>query len=110
MPTADDFRRIALAFPGAEEGSHMGTADFRVNGKIFASLGSPDEAWGMASLMPEQQEDFTAMEPEAFRPAAGAWGRGGSTVVRLDSVITDRLEAALAAAWRYRAPNRLLED
>ncbi|MEO7827896.1 MAG: MmcQ/YjbR family DNA-binding protein, partial [Allosphingosinicella sp.] len=61
MPIADDFRRIALAFPGAEEGSHMGHADFRVGGKIFATLGSPDEGWGMASLMPEQQEDFMAL-------------------------------------------------
>ena len=110
MPTPDEFRRIALSFPGAEEGSHMGHADFRVAGKVFATLGYPDPAWGMVRLMPEQQEDFVALAPEAFRPAAGAWGRGGSTVVRLDAVTTDRLEAALAAAWRYRAPKRLLED
>jgi hypothetical protein len=104
MPTADDFRRIALAFPGAEEGSHMGHADFRVGGKVFATLGAPDEAWGMAALMPEQQEDFMTLAPAAFKPAAGAWGRGGSTLVRLDSVSDRLLESALAAAWRKRAP------
>lgn len=103
MPTADDFRRIALAFPGAEEGSHMGHADFRVGGKIFATLGAPDEAWGMAGLMPEQQEDFMTLAPGAFKPAAGAWGRGGSTLVRLDAVTDALLETALAAAWRKRA-------
>lgn len=104
MPTADDFRRIALAFPGAEEGSHMGHADFRVGGKIFATL--PDEGLGMAVLMPEQQEDFMALAPGAFKPAAGAWGRSGSTLVRLETVTDELLEAALAAAWRRRAPER----
>lgn len=105
MPTADDFRRIALAFPGAVEGSHMNHADFRVGGKIFATLGYPDEAWGMASLMPEQQEDFMALSA-AFKPAAGAWGRGGSTLVRLEAVDPELLETALAAAWRKRAPRK----
>jgi hypothetical protein len=103
MPTPEEFRRIALAFPGAEEGSHMGHADFRVGGKIFATLGSPDEAWGMVALMPEQQEDFMTLGPEAFQPAAGAWGRGGSTLVRLDAAGEALLEAALSAAWARRA-------
>ena len=103
MATADDFRRIALALPGAGEGSHMGHPDFRVGGKIFATLGSPDEAWGMVALMPEQQEDFMALAPDAFKPAAGAWGRGGSTLVRLEAVTEGLLETALAAAWRKRA-------
>ena len=110
MPTADDFRRIALSFPGAEEGSHMGHADFRVGGRIFATLGSPDDSWGMTALMPEQQQDFMAVAPEAFKPAAGAWGRGGSTLVRLEAVSEQLLEAALAAAWRKRAPKGLAND
>jgi hypothetical protein len=100
MATADDFRRLALSFPGTEEGSHMGHADFRVGGKIFATL--PKAGWGMAVLMPEQQEDFMTLAP-AFEPAAGAWGRGGSTLVRLEAVPEDLLEAVLAAAWRRRA-------
>ena len=104
MATPDDFRRIALTLPGAEEGSHMGHADFRVGGRIFATLGAPDEAWGMAALLPEQQDDFMLLAPDAFKPAAGAWGRGGSTLVRLDKVPDDLLEAALGAAWRKRAP------
>ena len=82
----------------------MGHADFRVGGKIFATLGSPDDAWGMTSLMPEQQEDFMSLAPDAFKPAAGAWGRGGSTLVRLEAVTEGLLETALAAAWRKRAP------
>src|SRR4051812_15990374 len=106
MAGMDDFRRIALSFEGAEEGAHMGHADFRVRGRIFATLGAPDAAWGMVALMPEQQEDFMSLS-EAFRPAAGAWGRGGSTLVRLEAVSLDLLEAALAAAWRKRAPKRL---
>jgi hypothetical protein len=109
MASADDFRRVALSFPGAREGAHMGHADFRVGGKIFATLGAPDSQWGMVSLMPEQQEDFMQLAPDAFEPAAGAWGRGGSTLVRLEAVPVDLLEAALAAAWRRRAPKGLAE-
>jgi hypothetical protein len=109
MATADQFRRIALAFPGTEEGSHMGHADFRVGGKIFATLGAPDAEWGMANLLPEQQDDFRSLSPDAFQPAAGAWGRSGSTLIRLSAVSDDLLEAALSAAWRKRAPARLLK-
>ena len=103
MATADTFRQIALSFPGAEEGAHMGHADFRVGGKIFATLGSPNAGWGMAQLLPEQQEDFMLVAPDAFKPASGAWGRGGSTLVRLDAVSGEHLEAALAAACAKRA-------
>ena len=107
MASADDFRRVALAFPGAEERSHMGHPDFRVGGKIFATLGSPDDGWGMASLWPEQQELAIAAEPDAFKPAAGAWGRSGSTLVRLDAVSEEWLERALDWAWQKRAPKAL---
>jgi hypothetical protein len=75
MASPDQFRRIALSFEGAEENAHTGHPDFRVGERIFATLGSPDPAHGMVALMPEQQEDFIAVAPEAFRPAAGAWGR-----------------------------------
>jgi hypothetical protein len=109
VPTPEEFRRIALSFPEVEERSHMNHPDFRVGGKIFATLGSPDSDHGMVSLMPEQQEDFISLS-DAFRPASGAWGRGGSTLVRLDAVAHDLLEAALAAAWRKRAPARLIRD
>jgi hypothetical protein len=104
MASHDDFRRLALSFPGAEEKSHMGHPDFRVGGKVFATLGHPDAGAGMVALMAEQQEDFMTLAPEAFRPANGAWGRQGSTLVRLDAVAEDLLEAALEAAWRRRAP------
>lgn len=87
----------------------MGHADFRVGGRIFATLGYPDAGFGMVNLMPEQQEDFMALAPDAFAPAAGAWGRGGSTSVRLDAVTADHLEMALSAAWRKRAPKRLID-
>ena len=85
----------------------MAHPDFRVGGKIFATLGSPDADWGMAALMPEQQEDFMQLAPEAFKPATGAWGRSGSTLINLSAVPDDLLEAALAAAWRKRAPKKL---
>ena len=81
----------------------MGHADFRVGGKIFATLGAPNEEWGMVALVPEQQELAIATEPEAFKPASGAWGRSGSTLVRLDSVSDEWLERTLRWAWEKRA-------
>jgi len=107
MASAEDFRRIALSFPGAEERAHVGHPDFRVGGKIFATLGSPNADWGMTGLLPEQQELAIEAEPEAFKPAAGAWGRGGSTLVKLDRVSDEWLERALEWAWRKRAPAKL---
>lgn len=104
MTAPEHFRRTALSFPGAEEKMHMGHPDFRVGGRIFATLGAPDAGHGMVSLMPEQQELAMDAEPQAFRPAAGAWGRGGSTLVRLDAVSDEWLERSLRWAWEKRAP------
>jgi len=106
MATPEDFRRIALSFAGAEERAHMAHPDFRVGGKIFATLGSPDAAHGMVQLMPEQQALAIEAEPAAFRPASGAWGRGGSTLVRLEAVSDEWLERTLEWAWRKRAPTK----
>ena len=70
--TADKFRNLALSLPEACESAHMGHPDFRVGGKIFATLG-PDEEWGMVKLTPEKQASFLRAEPDVFRPASGAW-------------------------------------
>jgi hypothetical protein len=106
MAGADDFRRIALSFPGAEEKAHMGHPDFRVGGRIFATLHAAEKGTGAVMLTPEQQELALEAEPEAFAPAAGAWGRGGSTVVRLDAISDDWLERVLEWAWTKRAPGK----
>ncbi|MEA3013586.1 MAG: hypothetical protein QOD42_2131 [Sphingomonadales bacterium] len=108
MASAEDFRRIALSFPGAEESAHMGHPDFRVGGRIFAALHAPGKGTGAVMLLPEQQELAMAAEPAAFEPAAGAWGRGGSTVVTLDAVSDEWLDRTLEWAWRKRAPAKLL--
>ena len=102
----DGFRRLALALPEAIESAHMSHPDFRVGGKIFATLGSPDGSHAMVQLMPEQQELAITAEPEAFRPASGAWGRGGSTLVTLDAVSDEWLARAVEWAWRKRAPTK----
>ena len=105
--TADDFRQIALSLPEALESAHMDHPDFRVRGKIFATLGYPDQGWGMVKLTPEQQTSLVRAEPAVFVPAKGAWGRRGSTIVRLDTVDQVALSSALIAAWRNVAPKRL---
>jgi hypothetical protein len=105
--TANDFRRLALSLPEAEEGAHMGHADFRVGGKIFATLGYPDAGWGALALTVEEQEFFVGAEPKTFAPVKGGWGKRGATNVRLRAARTGPVRAALIAAWRKRAPKRL---
>ncbi len=73
--TASDFRRIALSMEGAEEGSHMGAADFRVGGRIFATLASEREGYGNLMLTAELQAEFLAERPDLFLPVHGGWGR-----------------------------------
>jgi len=104
--TARAFRSLALHLPEATESAHMNHPDFRVRGKIFATLG-PDEAWGMVMLTPEQQERFVLAEPKVFQPIPGGWGRRGCTRVELGAAKTPGLRLALLAAWRNKAPKRL---
>jgi hypothetical protein len=100
--TINDFRRIALSLEGAEESSHMGQPDFRVGGRIFATLAAAKQGYGNVKLTPEQQAEFVAELPEVFIPVGGGWGRGGMTHIRLSAVNKDVLEGALRAAWKLR--------
>jgi hypothetical protein len=100
--TPSDFRRIALSMDGAAEGSHMGAADFRVGGRIFATLAAVSQGYGNLMLSPEQQAAFVAEEPEVFLPVAGGWGRNGATHVRLAAAHEDLLAGALHTAWKLR--------
>jgi YjbR len=99
---AADFRRIALALEGAEEGAHMGSADFRVGGRIFATLASLKQGYGNLMLSPEQQAAFLADQPDLFLPVAGGWGRMGITHIRLALATEDVLAGALHTAWKLR--------
>lgn len=99
---AADFRRIALSFEGAEEGSHMGAVDFRVGGRIFATLASQEEGYGNLMLTPEQQADFVGELPDVFLPIRGGWGRMGATHIRLAKASEDVLAGALLTAWKLR--------
>lgn len=100
--TSSDFRRIALSLDGAEEGSHMGAADFRVGGRIFATLASIKQGYGNLMLTPEQQAEFVRELPEVFLPIPGGWGRMGATHIQLAQASEDVLTGALRAAWRLR--------
>lgn len=108
--TPDSFRRLALSLPEAAEASHMGHPDFRVNGRIFATLFAPDASYGMVSLTPDQQEAFVSADPDVFVPVKGGWGLRGATNVRLRAARTKSLRVALATAWRNVAPPRLWRD
>ena len=100
--TANDFRRISLALDGVVESAHMEHPDFRVGGRIFASLGYPDAEWGMVTLPVEEQARVLKAEPDVFVAAKGAWGRAGSTQVKLKAVRREVLREALTAAYEER--------
>jgi hypothetical protein len=104
--TSTEFRRLALSLPDTIEGAHMGHPDFRVGGKIFATLGYPSRAVGVVMLTPEQQELFVRTEPKTFTPVPGGWGRQGSTQVILRTAKRSAVREALSVAWSNRAPGR----
>jgi hypothetical protein len=99
---AHDFRRLALSLDGAEEASHMGAPDFRVGGRIFATLAAQNQGYGNLMLTPQQQATFVEDLPDVFVPIAGGWGRMGATHIRLSAATEDVLAGALFTAWRIR--------
>ena len=105
--TAAQFREIALSFPEAVEATHMGHPDFRLGGKIFATLGYPNEGRGVLVLSPEEQQELISQHPEMFEPVPGGWGRRGSTQVLLKQITRPVLRAAMRKAWQMKAPKRL---
>jgi hypothetical protein len=100
--TQQDFRQIALSLEGAEEGSHMGAPDFRVGGRIFATLASQSQGYGNLMLTPEQQAAFIEEAPDVFLAIPGGWGRMGATHIRLKLASEDVLTGALRTAWQTR--------
>jgi hypothetical protein len=104
--TSDKFRKMALKIPAAIEASHMNHPDFRVAGKIFASLGVPDKNWGMVKLTPEQQRAFIKKAPEIFKPCSGAWGRQGYTNLYLPFAKANVVRAAMEAAAKNVASKK----
>ncbi len=98
---------MALSLPEATEALHMDHPDFRVSGKIFATLGYPNKSYGMVKLTPKQQALFVDAEPDVFIPVKGAWGRQGGTNVYLRAVKKESLRKALESAWVNRAPKRI---
>jgi hypothetical protein len=105
--TADNFRNLALSFPEAAESAHMRHPDFRVHGKIFATLGYPDENFAVVKLTSDEQRDFVRGDPNVFQPVKGAWGRRGNTRIHLPAARIDMVREALSSAWRNTAPKRL---
>ena len=105
--TAGDFRKLALSFPEAIESAHMHHPDFRVRGKIFATLEYPNKDWAVVKLTLREQKRFIQRDPDVFQPVKGAWGRRGNTNVYLPAAKIDIVRRALTAAWSNTAPKRL---
>jgi hypothetical protein len=105
--TPNEFRKLALSFPEAIESAHMRHPDFRVGGRIFATLGYPSKDSAMVKLPPDDQKDFIRSDPDVFQPAKGAWGRQGATNIDLPVARINVVREALNAAWRNTASKRL---
>ena len=97
--TAEEFRKLALSFEGAEESSHMGHPDFRAKGKIFATLNG-DLTEGMAKLTSDQQADLMTRYPASFRLASGKWGTSGATMIILGQANIESAGEALTLAYQ----------
>jgi hypothetical protein len=108
--TPNEFRELALSFPEAVESAHMHHPDFRVGGRIFATLGYPNENSAMVKLSSDEQKEFVRSSPGVFTTAKGAWGRQGSTIVYLPAATINIVREALTAAWRNTAPKRLSKN
>ena len=108
--TPNEFRELALSFPQVIESAHMHHPDFRVGGRIFATLGYLDEESATVKLSSDDQKEFVRTSPGVFQPAKGAWGRQGSTIVYLPAATIDIVREALTAAWRNTAPKRLSKN
>ena len=109
--TQSQFRQIALSLPEAVEGRHMGHPDFRVGGKIFATLfPRDDKTWGMLKLTPDQQRQIAKINPEIFAPIPGGWGKGGATQVCLSKAKAAAVRSAMILAWRNTAPRALVAE
>ena len=106
--TPDEFRALALGLPEAVEQEHMNHPDFRVGKRIFATLGAPDDEFGMVRLTPEDQQHFCEKFPGVFKPVPGGWGRQGCTHVKLADAREEMVIPALRLAWRRVAPKKLL--
>lgn len=106
---ADEFRALAQRMPNAVEGSHMGTPDFRVGGRIFATLHRQENGMAMIKLTPVQQAELIEIDPDAFAPIPGGWGLKGATQVRLAAASRPMVLHAMRIAWRNVAPARLLD-
>src|SRR5512135_399537 len=96
--TSAEFRKLALRLPGAEARAHMGHPDFRVGGRVFATMGYPRRGWAMVKLRPEEQAAFLAMRPDVFVAVKGKWGEAGCTHVILRAATATVAAAALRAA------------
>lgn len=108
--TPNKFRELALSFPETIESAHMRHPDFRVGGRIFATLGYPDEHSAMVKLSADGQKEFVRSHSDVFTPVKGAWGRQGATTVNLPAAKIDIVREALSAAWCNIAPKRLLKN
>ena len=108
--TPNDFRKLALSFPATAEHAHMNHPDFRVAGKIFATLGYPSDERAMVKVTPVEQEMLVHAEPSVFTPVKGAWGLKGCTSVNLEAAEKTTLHRAIAAAWQLAAPESLSQQ
>jgi hypothetical protein len=108
--TPNEFRQLALSSPEVVESAHMHHPDFRVGGKIFATLGYPDENWAVVKLRPDEQKEFVRNNPGVLKPVKGGWGRRGATNIHMPAATTNILREALTAAWRNTAPKRLSKN
>jgi hypothetical protein len=101
-------RRLALAFPGVEEGPSYGTPGFRVRGKFLARMWEDGET--LVVKCGDEERDFRMLaDPKTFYITDHY--RGYPTVlIHLARVRLTDLRDVLEEAWRRNAPKRLVAE
>lgn len=98
MISAASFRRLALAFPEAEEHPHFEKSSYRIKKRIFATLDKKKKV-AVVKLTPVDQSAFCSFDASIMSPAPGLWGSHGWTMIDLKKVKISTLRDALKTAY-----------
>lgn len=98
MVSIQNFKNLALSFPGVTEQPHFEKTSFRTNKKIFATLNEPENRACLKFSLVDQSV-FCAFDKEVIFPVPNKWGKQGWTLIDLNKIRKPMLKDALTQAY-----------
>jgi hypothetical protein len=105
----EEFRKLALSFPGSSEQPHFEKAAFRAGKKIFASLDSANKL-ACVKLSITDQDVFSAFDKTIIWPIPNKWGLQGWTNISLTKIRKSMIKDALQCAFMEVATKKLIDE